>query len=329
VALRSARARTSIALLGAAALALAPAAGSSSGARVSFVQTAGRVVQGSSFTATVSAPNGALCALTVRYAGGSRQAGLKPARATAGHVSWSWRVALQTRAGAARMTASCGRLGRAVQTLIVVGQLVPPKIAVLEDGFSVRPHDFGGGSDVSYGVVLRNRSRNADALDVNVLVNFVLPDNRLLGSQSSSIAVLRAGATYALGASMGFPGAAPIARLEVVVQVGGKQVASTREPAVANVVLEPDQSKPQYLGDVAGELINTDAKRTLQNAQLSAVVLDRAGNVVGGGNGSSFYSLPPATRVLFKLTSGFNAIPTANAASALVSVIPSWKQPGR
>jgi hypothetical protein len=292
------------------------------------VQTAGRVVQGSSFTATASAPSGALCALSVRYAGGSRQKGLKPARAAGGHASWTWQVALQTRAGAGKMTVSCGRFGRAVQTLIVVGQLVPPKIAVVKDGFSVRPHQFGGGSDVSYGVVLRNSSPNADALNVNVLVNFVLANNALLGSQSTSISVLRAGSTYALGTSMSFPGAAPVARLEVVVQVKGKQVADHHEPSLANVVIEPDLINPNFVGNVAGEMINTDPRLTLQNAQLSAVIFDKDGNVVGGGNGGLFFTLPSGTRAVFKLASGFNAIPMARAASVVLSVTPSWKQPG-
>jgi hypothetical protein len=315
-------------LLGAGVLALAASAATASRPRVAFVQTPARVVQGNPISVSVSAPSGALCSLSVRYAGGSRQKGLQPARAAGGRASWSWKVGFGTKAGPARMVVSCGRAGHAVRTLIVVGQLVPPRISVVKDGFSVRPHDFGSGSDVSYGVILRNRSPNADAVNVNVLVNFVLANNKLIGSQSSNISLLRAGSTYALGMSMGFPGAAPIARLEVVVQVEDKQPTSRHQPSIANVVIEPDQSKPQWVSDLAGEVINTDSKLTLQNAQLSAVVFDRAGNVVGGGNGGSGFVLPPGTRAIFKLSSGFNAIPTQDAASALVSVIPSWKQPG-
>jgi hypothetical protein len=309
-------------------LVLAASAATASRPRVDFVQTPERVVKGNAITAGVAAPAGALCSLSVRYAGGSRQKGLQPTHAVGGRASWSWTVGLHTKAGAARMTASCGRAGRAVRTLIVVGQLVPPRIAVLKDGFSVRPHDYGAGSDVSYGVILRNSSPNADAVNVNVLVNFVLGNSKLLGSQSTNISLLRAGSTYALGTSMTFPGAAPIVRLEVVVQVGDKQAATRRQPAIANVVIEPDQSKPQFLGDVAGEVINTDARMTLQNAQLSAVVLDKDGNVVGGGNGGLFFQLPSGTRAVFKLTSGFGAVPTAKAASTVVSVVPTWKQPG-
>src|SRR5712692_10009767 len=313
--------------LGLAALA-ASAAGTAGVAKVRFVQLPGRVVQGNQVTATVAAPSGRSCVLTVRYGNGDRQQGLQRVRAAGGRASWTWRVPLSAQAGLAKVTASCGGAGSAARSLIVVGQLIPPKISVVKDGFSIRPHDYGSGTDVSYGVILHNASSNADAVNVNVLVNFVLADNKLLGSQSSNLQLLRAGSSYALGANMGFPGAAPIARLEVVVQIGGKQPTSPHQPATANVVIEADQFKPDWVGDVAGELVNVDPKLTLQNASLSAVVFDKAGNVIGGGNGSSSFSLPPGTRAVFKLTSGFNAIPTAKADSASVSVIPSWKQPG-
>src|SRR5947209_4643387 len=303
--------------LGVVALA-ASAAGTAGTAKVRFVQLPGRVVQGNQITATVAAPSGRSCVLSVRYGDGDRQQGLQRVRAAGGRASWTWRVPLSAHAGLAKVTASCGGAGTASRSLIVVGQLIPPKISVVKDGFSIRPHDYGSGTDVSYGVILHNASSNADAVNVNVLVNFVLADNKLLGSQSTNLQLLRAGSSYALGANMTFPGGAPIARLEVVVQIGGKLPTSAHQPAIANVVVEADQFKPDWVGDVAGELVNVDPKLTLQNASLSAVVFDKAGNVIGGGNGSSSFTLPPGTRAVFKLTSGFNAIPTAKADSASV-----------
>jgi hypothetical protein len=316
----------SVVLLGLAFAALTVVTAGAARPRVSFVNTPQRVVQGSRISVTVAAPSGAVCTLLVRYRGGAKQGGLGPARSVSGRTTWSWGVALSTRAGTGTMSASCGRAGRASRSLVVVGQLIAPTIAIVRDGFSVRPHDYGDGSDVSYGVILRNRSPNADALNVNVLVNFVMANNKLLGSKSTNLTSLRAGSMYAFGDNMSFPGAAPIARLEIVIQIGDHQPGTKRMPAIGNVVVEPDQFKPAWVGDVAGELINTDARLTLQNAQLSAVVFDRQGNVVGGGNGSSSFTLPPGTRAIFKLTQGFNAIPTAQADSAVVSVVPSYKQ---
>jgi hypothetical protein len=317
----------SAAFVGLVALASAAVTASASRPRVAFVNTSQRVVQGSQMSATVAAPAGALCSLAVRYRGGARQKGLSPAHAVGGRASWTWRVALNTRAGTARMTASCGGAGRATRSLVVVGQLIAPKISVVKDGFSVRVKPYGGGN-VSYGVLLKNQSPNADALNVYVLVNLVMPNNKLAGSQTSQISVIRAGATYGLGTNLAFPGAPPpIARLEVVVQVGGRQPAATHMPSVGNLDIFPSSFEPGWTGGVEGELINTDARKILQNASLSAVVFDKAGNIIGGGNGGTFASLPPGTRVLFKLESGFDAIPFEKAASAQVSIVPAWQLP--
>jgi hypothetical protein len=57
-------------------------------------------------------------------------------------------------------------------------------------------------------------------------------------------------------------------------------------------------------------------------------VFDAAGNILGGGTGYAFQTLPPGTREFIKLTMGLKAIPITQAASAVVSVDPSWRQPG-
>ena len=54
--------------------------------------------------------------------------------------------------------------------------------------------------------------------------------------------------------------------------------------------------------------------------------VDEAGNILGGGTGYAFATLPPATREVIKLTSGFNDIPIAHAVSAIVSMQPTWSQ---
>jgi hypothetical protein len=176
-------------------------------------------------------------------------------------------------------------------------------------------------------VLIENHSPNADALDVNVLVNFVLADNHLLGSSSNRIPLIAAGSTYTLGNNLAFPGTAPIARLEIVIQVGRSNRHVGHAPVVDNIVIEPSQYDQGWVGDVAGELINNDAHLTLVGARYSAVIFDSAGNVLGGGSGSSFGApLPPGTREIFKLTNGgFKDIPFQQAASAMVSAVPTWQ----
>ena len=115
--------------------------------------------------------------------------------------------------GPARVTASCAGAGRAMKRLIVIGQVLPPSVQVVKTGWSTRPYPFGG-TGVSYGVILANQSTKRDALDVNVIVNFVMSDNRLIGSAGAHISDIAAGTQHAFGGEANFPGGAPIARLK-------------------------------------------------------------------------------------------------------------------
>ena len=270
----------------------------------------------------------ALCSLAVDYARSGSEPGISPAVAVGGRATWSWTIPDSTPADFAKLNVACAGSKRISSKLLVVGSLLPPRLTVVKDGFSTRASTTGSTS-VSYGVLVRNQSSTTDALNVNVLVNFELADGRLLGSNSTNVPLIAAGSTYALGTAFTFPAAAPIARLEIVMQVGKSAKHTGHPPALDNIVIEPGQFDQSWVGDVAGEVTNDDPTLTLQSTSFSAVILDGAGNVVGGGSGSSFGSLPPGTRMVFKLTGGgFNDIPTDKAASVIVSAIPTWQPPG-
>ena len=256
-------------------------------AGIHFLAGAHRVVQGNELSVTVAvSPAGARCRASVRYKGGKTQ-NLSSVTAAAGHASWKWTVERTTTPGRARVSVSCGAAGRASRTFTVIGAVLPPTIHVVKSGWSVRTTAFGG-SSVSYGVILANESAQRDALDVKVLVNFVMSDNRLIGSASTRVSDIAAGTEHALGGELTFPRGAPIARLEVVV------VTSLTVSAV----------------------------------ELSTVVLDAAGNVLGGGRGFEAATLPPSSRMFFKISMGLRPIPIAKAATALVSVVPTYRKPG-
>ncbi len=280
-----------------------------------------RAVAGRSVSVEVAAPAGTRCALSVRYRNGEAQSGLEPVLALKGRASWTWVLADTTAAGAARITATCGR-ARISRTIVVVGSLVPPRITVEKSGFSIRPK-FGG-TTVSWGLVLRNSSPNADALDVYVLVNFLLADDRALGTKTQSIGGIRAGQVFYLGGEMKFPGAAPITRLEPVIQIGGHQRRSLILPAITNLVIEPSTYDAGWVGGVRGELVNDDPPWVFQSAKISTVVFDASDNVIGGGTGFANALLPPGTRQVFKATLGLSAIPLDKAARAMVSVVPKY-----
>jgi hypothetical protein len=313
-----------IALAAASCLVGSAGAATDSGTTVSFTSAPQRAVQGNTVNVAVSvSPVGARCTLSVRYANGARQKGLRTVRAARGRASWRWRLTHRTGTGIAMMAVSCGGAGTAYRALLVVGAVIPAKITIEKKGFSIRVHPYGG-STVSYGVILENHSLTREAHDVTVLVNFVMPDDRLIGSSSTTISEIDAKSQYAHGSEISFPGVPPIERLEVVVQVRETAPASPRRPAVAHTRVVPDPYDPGWVGSVEGELQNDD-RAVLERSWLSTVVFDAEGNVIGGGNGFAFISIPPAAREFFKVSSGLRAIPIARAASAMVSVSPTYR----
>lgn len=297
-------------------------------AALQFSHLPGRAIAGQAVSVTVSrARAGALCSLAVNYAKDAGQSGLQPKTAVGGLASWSFTIPSSIQANVAKLSAACAGSKKISGRLLVVGGLIPPRLSIEKDGFTPRV-STSGSTDISYGIIVRNHSPNADALNVNVLINFVLSNDHLLGTTSASIPLIPAGSTYALGGNFGFPAAAPIARLEIVMQVGGSQRHAAHPPALDNVVIEPSLSDKSWVSDVAGEVINNDPSLTLQTTQFSAVILDSAGNVLGGGSGSTYGALPPGTRMVFKLTGGgFGDIPIEKAASALVTATPTWQTP--
>jgi len=308
--------------------ALAATAGASaSNAGLGFTSIPRHVVQGDVAKVSVRARSGSRCALSVRYLGGGLQSGLDTVTAAGGVATWSWRVPEDVQAGVATARVHCAGAGTISRKLVIVGRLVQPKIDVLKTGFTTKPQGGIGGTELSYGVILHNDSTTKQATGVSVQVNFVLADNNLLGTDSTTVSSIEPGSDYALGKMVTFPSLAPIARLEVVVTVDHYDPPSPL-PTLANMHPEPQVFSPGYVGTVEGELQNTTPSSTLQSANLSAVVLDASGNILGGGNGIAFQQLPPGAREFVQLSSGFDPIPFDQAASVLVSVTSTWKQPG-
>jgi hypothetical protein len=292
---------------------------------VSFVAGADRVVQGNPVTIEVSvSPANAQCSLAVRYRSGAKQKGLRNVTAANGHASWTWTVSKRVQTGRARVTVSCSGAGRATRSLMVIGQVLPPKIDVVQTGWSVRQYPYGG-TGVSWGVILSNASKTRDAVDVNVLCNFVMADNRLIGSASQRIGEIAAGTKHATGGELTFPAGAPIDRLEIVVQIGKGGPPTRTKPGISFTRVVPSTYEPQWTGSIEGEVQNDDPAKTIQSFELSGVVFDAEGNILGGGHGFGLASLPPAARVVMKITSGLRPILYAKTASAMVSIVPRYK----
>ena len=292
---------------------------------VGFVAGPSRVVQGNPATVAVNvSPAGARCSISVRYKSGAKQKGLKTVTAAGGRASWTWIIPRLVQPGLTRVSVSCSGAGRASRTLMVIGQVLPPKIDVVQTGWSARPYSYGG-TGVSWGVILANKSKTQDALDVQVLCNFVMADNRLIGTASARISDIAADRKHVTGGELNFPGGAPIARLEIVVQIGKGGPATHTKPGISFVQLAPSTFEPAWTGEIHGEVQNDDPRKTIQYVELSGVVFDASGNILGGGTGFAVATLPPAARMAMKITNGVRPIPFAKAASALVSVVPKYK----
>jgi hypothetical protein len=295
---------------------------------VGFTLLPKKVVQGEDARVAVSVrPSGTRCTLNVRYQGGTQQPGLGATTATRGRAAWTWRVPTDVQAGPAQTTVRCARAGAVTRSLVIVGRLVEPKITLMKQGFTIRSSS-GGGTRLSYGLILHNEAPERDAINITVQTNFVMADNNLLGTDSQRITGIPAGSDYALGRMISFPGSAPITRLEVVIQVEKYLPKALHNATLANIHLVPGLFDPSWVGTVEGELQNTDPVLSLQSADLSAVVFDAAGNVLGGGSGFAFQTLPPGARRFIQLSSGLDAIPWERAASTMVSMTSTWKQPG-
>jgi hypothetical protein len=283
---------------------------------------AARAYQGKPYTVSVTSKSTS-CALTVRYSDGAKQTGLN-ANGANGRVTWKWTLPQLTAPGSALLTARCGG-SKGTRKITVVGSLIPPKIVVTKSGWSVRERPYAG-STVSYGVLLRNTSPNVNAMNVNVQVNFVLADSKLIGTATKQIPSIGAGETYNYADQLAFPGAAPIAKLEFVILVAAREKApKTPRPGLDNIAVLPAQFEPAWAGWVQGEVVNDHRKLMLRSTSLSAVLFDAAGNVLGGATGAAYNPLPPGTRQVFKLTSGIESIPYSKVASVAISATPSWE----
>ena len=296
--------------------------------RFSFVPQ--RAYQGQSAAVSVLVkPANARCTLAVRFADGSSQPGLSPVRAAQGKAAWTWSLAQSAVVGAAKATVSCGRSGTLSRTFTVVGGTVEhSKLVITAQGFSQRPASFGSGSSVSYGIVLDNPSSSADAQSVTVLVNFLDASDHVLQTTTTSVPAIAAASSFNVGGSASLPSTTPVSRLEVVVQTGSYAPHTLRIPAVDNVQVVASTYDPGWVGAVNGEIVNEHPTDVLTNAQLSIVLYDAAGHVVGGGTGVVFAALPPGTRSFFSATSGFSAVPIQSASTAAISIEPTYKAPG-
>jgi hypothetical protein len=268
------------------------------------------------------------CTALLRYADGNvQQPALKRPRNH--RVSFTVRVPLTAAVGPGHWTVICGLSITQGSFVIVAAKSTAgidvPRVVVDKQGFSQRPDSSGPGSLLSYGVVLKNTSATKDARNVYVIVNMVAASGNLIGSKSRTIQLVPAGGTFALGDYMNLRTQVLATHLEITIRVGGNEPKQAHPmPDFANVRILPSQYDPGWVAEVDGEIVNDTTPLTLSNASLSIVVLDAAGNPLGGGPGFSIAAIPSGSRFVFLAQMGFTSIPLDRAVSALISVEPTY-----
>jgi hypothetical protein len=264
-------------------------------------------------------PPGVHCVATIRYTGGKTQR-LGDRVASSSGATWAFRVPA-VRAGSARAGVDCGEAGRASLAFSVRAALQAPRIITERTGFSQRANRDGS-SDVCFGLQLRNDRARVDAAHVAILVNLVDADNRVLATDHLRLVRIPAGATVYIGDQISRMVMIPIARVEVVaVEATSAPVQPATPPLVSDVLIAPNREG--YVDKIYAQLLN-QSPLTLQGGELGTVIVDKAGDIIGGGRGAVQGPVSLGARELSKTVGQLDAVPYSNAAEALVSVVPRY-----
>ena len=259
-------------------------------------------------------PHGAHCVLSISYPGGKLQ---RLGDRVAGPAGASWSVRIPAvPAGVARASALCGEAGRATMTFRVQAALQAPRIVTERTGFTQRPNERTGSSDVCFGLQLRNDRARLDATNVAVLVNLVDADNRVLASDHLRLTRIPAGATVYIGDQIHMA-LLTVARVEVVaVEARSQPIQPATQPLISDILITADRNG--YVDTVYGQLLN-QSQLSIQGGELGTILLDAAGNIIGGGRGIVHGPVSLGARELFSTSGQLSAVPLASASQALAS----------
>ena len=226
--------------------------------------------------------------------------------------------------GSATAAVSCGKAGKSARTFTVVGPpSAPARVIVLKNGFSQRV--VFTTRRVSFGAELSNPSPENDALSVDVQVNFIDATNRVVQTEHVDVAAIGAGTVYYLGGSTNIPDATPVSKLEVVTRIGGQQPKKKLGPASSDILVQAQLYEPAWTAAVVGQVTNDHPTMLMRTTQISAVVYDSAGNIIGGTQGDTYGAMLPGVRSYFAASTGADAIPYDRVAAASVSVLGTYE----
>ena len=154
--------------------------------------------------------------------------------------------------------------------------------------------------------------------DVEVDVNLLDAAGNAVVADQEFVIGLPAGATFYLGNEVGTNGATPVTRLAASVKVGESAPRSLVAPAVTNVRLSADPYDGSAIVD--GDVTNEGTADLSSFAEISAVLFNSAGNVIGGDSTSPPFSLPPGAQTAFEIDTGPGGPQSSGVSQVRVSV---------
>ena len=245
--------------------------------------------------------------------------------ARAGRASWRWEIPARVKTGSATAAVSCGKAGKSSRAFTVAGPpSAPARVVVLKNGFSQRV--VYTTRRVSFGAELSNPSPENDALGIDVQVNFIDATNRGRPDGASLPSLRSARAPSTTWAARRTSPTQPQSRSSrIVTRIGGQQPKKRLGPASSDILVQAQVYEPAWTATVVGQVTNDHPTMLLRSTQISAVVYDSAGNIIGGAQGGTYGVMLPGVRSYFQASSGADAIPYDRVAAANVSVLGTYE----
>jgi hypothetical protein len=178
----------------------------------------------------------------------------------------------------------------------------------------------GAEKEVGYGFVLRNPSSTEDAEDVGIDVRILGASGQVIETDSAALAAVPAGTTYYFGGRVTVPDSAAPSKVEASITIGERVAKAAVMPAVSNV---QRAASDEGGVDVTAEYSNPSSRTLTNTAWITAVALNAAGDVIGGGYTFTFATMPPGGRAQASVR--VVGITLAQTASTQLTVEPSYE----
>jgi hypothetical protein len=173
---------------------------------------------------------------------------------------------------------------------VTAATVATPQVIVLKSGLTLG----GEGSDyATYGLILRNRSRSQDELNVTVTVKAIDAAGRVFTSDQAQLTLIPAASNFAVDGQLIWDVSIDLKRIAVSVDVGRSMPKGRKLPPVSHITINDP--------DVTASLTNTYRKALPPDATVYAVFLDGAGKIVNEDDTQTGATLQPGETVPFDL----------------------------